>query len=108
MAMKFPVSCKLPTVIALGMMTREISPSEDTGPVPVPLVTVTGTLLEARPLNPIAVAVIVVVPLPSAVTKPVEAPTCAMPVEAEVQVTPVVMFWVEAWAALPYFPVAVN
>jgi hypothetical protein len=49
MAMKFPVSCKLPTVIELGMMVSEISPSEDTGPVgPVvdPPVTVTDTVLE--------------------------------------------------------------
>jgi hypothetical protein len=90
------------------MMMSETSPCVDPVTVPDPPVTVTAALLEARPLNPIAVAVIVVVPLPSAVTKPVEAPTCAMPVEAEVQVTPVVMFWVEAWAALPYFPVAVN
>ena len=87
MARKFPVSSKLPTEMELGMMVSEISDVEDTGPVPDPPVTVTVALLETGPLYPFAVAVIVVVPLLSAVTKPVDAPTCAMPVEAEVQVT---------------------
>jgi hypothetical protein len=53
MAMKFPVSCKLPTVIALGRMVSETNPSEDigpVGPVPDPFVTVTDALLDTGPL----------------------------------------------------------
>src|ERR1035438_5322674 len=108
MARKFPVSCKLPTVMELGMMVSEISDVEEVTPVPVGSVTVTVALAETGPLNPIADAVIIAVPAPSAVTTPLDAPTCAMPGEDEVQVTPVVRFWVERRAALPNSPVAVN
>src|ERR1035438_8565320 len=123
MATKFPVSCNWSTVIELGMMMSETSPSEDTGPVgPVvdPPVTVTDTLLETAPLKPCAVAVIVVVPLPSASTSPaakppagqpatpdVQGPTIATPVLAEVQVAPATDP-VVVWDALPNVPVAVN
>jgi hypothetical protein len=101
MAMKFPVSCKLPTEMELGMMVTETSPVEDTGPVPVPPVTVTDTVLVVEPLKPCAVAVIVVVPLATASTSPaakfpvgqlatpgVQGPTAATPVLAELQVMP--------------------
>jgi hypothetical protein len=59
-------------------------------PVPVPD-TVMDALPESGPLNPCAVAVIVVVPALTAVTTP-EALTDATPVMAEVQVTWLVIF----------------
>lgn len=82
--------------------------ADDPVPVPDPPVTVTVTLLVTGPLKPAALAVIVVVPAPTAVTMPVAAPTVATPVMAEVQATWVVMFALVAWAALPYVPVAVS
>jgi hypothetical protein len=121
--MKFPVSCKLPTVIELGMMVSETNPSEDTGavgPVVDPPVTVTDTLLETGPLKPCAVAVIVAGPLPSANTSPgakppvgqpatpdVQGPTIATLGEEEVQVTPATDPVVN-FLALPYVPVTVS
>jgi hypothetical protein len=70
-------------------------------PVPVPVpVTVMVALVESGPLNPVALAVIVVVPAPIAVTTPLEL-TVATPGMAEVQVTWLVIFCVEGCEALP-------
>jgi hypothetical protein len=59
------------------------------------------------PLNAVALAVIVVVPAPTAVASP-EALTVATAGALEVQVTALVIICVERWFALPYVPVAVN
>jgi hypothetical protein len=58
-------------------------------------------------LNPVARAVIVVVPAPTAVAIPA-ALMVATEGTLEVQVTELVMFWVEEFFALPNVPVAVN
>jgi hypothetical protein len=63
-------------------------------------VTVTITLAEVGPLKAAALAVTVVVPAPTAVTRP-EAPTVATEGLLELQLTELVMFWVDAWFALP-------
>jgi hypothetical protein len=62
--------------------------------------TVTVALALTGPLNPPALAVIVVLPEPTAVASP-DALTVATEGALELQVTPDVMFWVDWWAALP-------
>jgi len=59
------------------------------------------------PLNAVALAVIVVVPAPTAVASP-EALTVATEGALEVQVTLLVTSCVEGWFALPNVPAAVN
>jgi hypothetical protein len=63
-------------------------------------VTVTAALALVSPLNAVALAVIVVVPGPIAVTSPA-ASTLATAELLEVQVTPVVTFCTEGRFALP-------
>jgi hypothetical protein len=63
-------------------------------------VTVMVALEEVGPLNAAALAVIVVVPAPVAVTRP-PALIVATEGELELQLTELVMFWVDAWFALP-------
>jgi hypothetical protein len=75
---------------------------------PLEPVTVTVALELTGPLNDAALAVIVVVPAPTAVASPVLGPTVATEGTLEVQVTEVVMFCVERDFALPNVPVAVN
>jgi hypothetical protein len=75
-------------------------------PPPEP-VTVTFALELAGPLNAVAPAMIVVVPVPTAVTIP-EALTLATEGFVEVQFTPLVIVCVEGCFALPYVPTAVN
>jgi hypothetical protein len=102
-----PVSCKLPTVIELGIMVSE-SRFPPAGPEPPPEpVTMRVALELTEPLNAIALAVIVVVPALTAVTMP-EALTVATEATLEAQVTVLVTFCVERWFALPYVPTAVN
>jgi len=100
-----PVSCKLPTVMELGMMVSE-SRFPPAGPPPKP-VTVRIALELVRPLNADPPAVIVVVPALTAVATP-EALTVATEGVLEVQVTAFVTFFVEGCFALPYVPTAVN
>jgi hypothetical protein len=76
-------------------------------PPPLEPVTVRVALDVVGPLNAVALAVIVVVPAPTAVATP-EALTVATAEVLELQVTRVVMFCVERWFPLPYVPVAVN
>jgi hypothetical protein len=59
-------------------------------------------------LNDDVLAVIVVVPAPTAVASPVAAPMVATEGTLEVQVTELVMFWVEEFFELPKVPIAVN
>src|SRR5579863_10344818 len=98
MARNWPVSCRLPTVMELGMMVSE------TKLPPVPLVTVDATVtVEAEvtgPLKAVALAVIVVVPEANADTNPDELTVATEGVE-EVHVTVFVTFWVDWWLALP-------
>jgi hypothetical protein len=68
--------------------------------VPLDPVTVTAALEATGPANPAALAVIVVVPAPTAVAIPV-ALMVATAVLLDVQVTEPVMFCVDAWPALP-------
>jgi hypothetical protein len=76
-------------------------------PPPLEPVTVTVALELTGPLNDVALAVIVVVPAPTAVAIP-EAAMVATEGTLEVQVTELVMFCVERDFALPNVPVAVN
>jgi hypothetical protein len=84
--------------------------SETILPPPVPPlepVTVRVAVELTWPLNPVALAVIVVVPAPTAVA----IPAALMPATEgtlEVQVTELVMFCVDEFFALPNVPVAVN
>jgi hypothetical protein len=80
-----------------------ITESEITVPptwVPLEPDTVTEALALTGPLYPPALAVMVVLPEPTAVASPDEF-TVATEGALEDQVTPVVMFWVDWWAALP-------
>jgi hypothetical protein len=74
---------------------------------PLEPVTVSVALEVVGPLNAAALAVIVVVPAPTAVATP-EASTVATAGVVELQVTRLVMFWVEGCFPLPSVPVAVN
>jgi len=62
--------------------------------------TVTVAVALTGPLYPPALAVMVVLPEPTAVASPA-ALTVATAGALDVQVTPVVIFWVERWVALP-------
>jgi hypothetical protein len=70
-------------------------------------VTVTAAVELTGPLNAVALAVIVVDPAATAVTRPAEL-TVATDGALEVQVTPDVIACVVAWFALPNVPVALN
>jgi len=59
------------------------------------------------PLNAVALAVMMAVPAPTAITSPVD-PTVATAGVLELQVTKFVTFWVDGWFALPNVPVAVS
>jgi hypothetical protein len=102
-----PVSCKLPTVIELGIMVSETRLPPPAPPPPPEAATVTFALELTGPLNAVPPAVIVVVPAATAVTTP-EALTVATEGAVEVQVTPLVMFCVVGCFALPNVPIAVN
>jgi hypothetical protein len=100
-----PVSCKLPTVIELGIMVSE---TRSVPPAPPPGSVITRVALELTgPLNAIALAVMVAMPVPTAVATP-EALTVATSGALEIQVTVFVTFCREVWLALPYVPMAVN
>jgi hypothetical protein len=80
-ARKFPVSCKFPTVIVLGIMVSE---SKVAPPVPPPpLVTV---IVAVAPVDPAMLAEIVAVPMDTAVDNPDEL-TVATAGVLEVQIT---------------------
>jgi hypothetical protein len=104
-----PLSVKLPKTIPLGMIVSErmLPPLPPDTPPGEPPVTVTVPVEVVGPLKDVAVAVMVVVPEVTAVTTPVEF-TVATAGELEVQVTPVVMVWVERWSPLPKVPTTVN
>jgi hypothetical protein len=87
-----PLWVRLPKTIPLGMMVSERILPPLLPPVPLAPVTVRVPLEEVGPLNAVEVAVIVVVPAPTAVTSPVPAPTVATEGVLEVQVTRVVIF----------------
>jgi hypothetical protein len=106
-ARKFPVSCKLPTVIVLGIIMSESKFAPDVPPPEALPVTVSVALAPVAPLNAIPPTVIVVVPTPTAVATP-EALMVATEGTLEVQITPLVKFCVEGCFALPYVPTAVN
>jgi hypothetical protein len=86
-----PVSCKLPTVIELGIMVSETRLPPPAPPPPPEAATVTFELELTGPLNAVLLAVIVVVPAATAVTSP-EGLTVATEGVVEVQFTPFVMF----------------
>jgi len=96
-----PLWVKAPKTIPLGMIVSErmLPPLPPLGP-PADPVTVTPAVEVTGPLNAVAVAVIVVVPALTAVTKPVEF-TVATAGAVEVQVNPVVTFCVLGWFPLP-------
>jgi hypothetical protein len=87
-----PVSCKLPTVIELGIMVSE-SRSPPDAPPPEPVTTRVALELTG-PLNAVALAVIVVVPALTPVATP-EALTVATAGTLEAQVTVLVISCVE-------------
>jgi hypothetical protein len=88
-----------------GMIESEaILPPEEP---PLEPVTVRAALELTCPLNEDVLAVIVVVPEPTAVAIPA-ALMVATEGTLEVQVTELVMFWVVGLFALPNVPVAVN
>jgi hypothetical protein len=89
-----PLEVKLPKTIPLGMMVSERILPPLLPPVPLEPVTVRTALELTGPLNPVEVAVIVVVPAPTAVTIP-EALTVATAGVLDVQLTRLVMFCVE-------------
>jgi hypothetical protein len=71
MARYWPVPCRLLTVTELGMMESDSRPA--TPPVlPAGLITVSVPVVETTPVNPFMLAVMVVVPEPTAVATPVE------------------------------------
>src|ERR1700751_2019548 len=77
-------------------------------PPPEPEPVTVRVPLELRcPVHPVALAVIVVVPAPTAVATPA-ALTVATEGTLEVQVTEPVMFCVERFLVLPNVPTAVN
>ena len=89
-----PLWVKLPKTIPLGMMVSErMPPPLPPVPPPAELVTVMVPLELTWPLHPVALAVIVAVPAPTAVASP-EALTVAMEGALEIQVTVPVMFCV--------------
>ena len=107
-----PLAPKLPKSIELGMMVSEsmpppLPPLDPPDPDKVEPLTVRIELELTGPAYPVALAVIEVVPALTAVASP-EALTVATVGMLEFQVTDPVMFWVEAWLAFPYVPVAVN
>ena len=103
-----PLWVKLPkTIPPLGIMVSERILPPLLPPVPLEPVTVKVELEEVGPLNAVALAVIVVVPALTAVTIP-DASTVATAGVVELQVTKLVMFWVEGCFPLPYVPVAVS
>src|SRR5690348_9825827 len=70
-ARNWPVPCRLSTVTELGMIESQSRPW--TPPVvPLGFITATVPLPETTPVKPFIVAVIVVVPAATAVTRPVE------------------------------------
>jgi hypothetical protein len=95
-----PVSCKLPTVIELGIIVSETRFPVAPPPVVPEPVTVRVALELVAPLNACPPAVIVVVPALTAVATP-EALTVATEGALEVQFTPLVRFFVEGCAPLP-------
>lgn len=106
MARNCPVSCKLPTVIELGIIVSETSTPPPTAPCPVPVTTRVALELTG-PLNAVALAVMTVVPALTPVATPEEL-TVATAGTLEVQVTVPVIFSVDEWLEFPYVPMAVN
>jgi len=102
-----PLSVKLPKTIPLGMMVSERMLPPLLPPVALEPVTVRVALELVGPLNAVALAVIVVVPAPTAVTRPAEL-TVATAGVVELQITRLVTFCVEGCFALPYVPVALS
>ena len=98
MAMNWLVCVGAATVCEPGITASEtIEPPAE----PPPVAATASVALDATgPANPAALAVIVVVPAPTAVAIPV-APMVATAGVLELQVTPSVMFCVDAWPALP-------
>jgi branched-subunit amino acid transport protein AzlD len=104
-----PLSCRLPTVIELGIIVSE---SRVLDPVPPPLVVVPATVSvevpTSRPENPFMLAAIVVVPGPTAVASPEEL-IVATAVSLDFQAAKAVMSLVVGTAdPLVYVPMAVN
>jgi hypothetical protein len=92
-AVNWVVSPANERVCALGRTA--ITERLPTPPVPVPTApTVTVAVAVTGPLNPCAVAVMVAMPTPTAVTAPVVPTTDATVGALEVHVTPVVTGWV--------------
>jgi hypothetical protein len=89
-----PLSPKVPNVIPLGMMVREsmVPPLPPATP-PADPVTVKAAVELTGPLNPAALAVMIVEPALTAVATP-EASTVATEGVPEVQVTALVTFFV--------------
>jgi hypothetical protein len=98
MAINWLVCVGAATVCEPGITASDtIEPPADPPPEAA---TVSVALDETGPANPAALAVIVVVPAPTAVANPA-ALIVATDGVLELQVTPSVMFCVEAWPALP-------
>jgi hypothetical protein len=106
-ARKFPVSCKLPTVIALGMMVSESKLPTPAPPPEEEADTVRVALELTGPLKAVAFATIVDVPAATAVTSP-DVSTLATAGLLEAQVTPPVIVWVVGCFALPNVPMTLN